>query len=141
MWQTDNRQQTDRQQTDRQKTDIFELTHIHLGNFNFFFFIWKGNNKWGEIYTTLLTMQVCFAHLLCSQGDKISGCDNVWLLSVINSKHTYFSIIHTAQCPAVRKCFSVIRVAPHWCFQALLSKKPILAIQGQCPRIFLSRKQ
>ncbi len=28
---------TDRQ-TDRQQTDIFELTPIHMGNFNFFFF-------------------------------------------------------------------------------------------------------
>ncbi len=34
---TTDRQTTDRQTTDRQ-TDIFELTPIHMGNFNFFFF-------------------------------------------------------------------------------------------------------
>jgi hypothetical protein len=74
---TDNRQ-TDRQQTDRQQTtdnrqtDIFELTPIHMGNFFFFFFfcIWEGENEWGEIYTSLLARQVCFAHLLRSQGEK-----------------------------------------------------------------------
>ncbi len=34
---------------------------------NFFFL--EGENKWGEIYTSLLATQVCFAHLLRSQGD------------------------------------------------------------------------
>jgi hypothetical protein len=43
---TDNRQQT----ADRQ-TDIFELTPIHK---IIFFCLWEGENKWGEIYTTLL---------------------------------------------------------------------------------------
>jgi hypothetical protein len=43
-----------------------------MGNFFFFFFFLHmgGENKWGEIYTSLLAMQVCFAHLLRSQGDK-----------------------------------------------------------------------
>ncbi len=71
--QTDNRQQTDRQQTtDNRQTDIFELTPIHMGNFNFkfFFCIWEGENEWGEIYTSLLATQVRFAHLLRSQGDN-----------------------------------------------------------------------
>jgi hypothetical protein len=63
---------TDRQTTDDRQTDIFELTPIHKGNFFFFFFcLWEGKNEWGEIYTSLLATQVRFAHLLCSQGDKI----------------------------------------------------------------------
>ena len=67
---TDNRQ-TDRQTTDNRQTDIFELTPIHMENFNFFFFcIWEGENEWGEIYTSLLATQVRFAHLLRSQGDN-----------------------------------------------------------------------
>ncbi len=57
-----------RQQTDNRQTDIFELTLIHMGFF--FFCVWEGENKWGEIYTSLLATQVRFAHLLCSQGDK-----------------------------------------------------------------------
>ena len=47
-----------------------------MGNLNyyyffFFFCIWVGENKWGEIYTSLLATQVGFAHLLRSQGDKL----------------------------------------------------------------------
>ncbi len=63
-----------RQTTDRQQTDIFELTPIHMGNFNFlfFFYILEGENQWGEIYTSLLATQVRFAHLLRSQGDNLN---------------------------------------------------------------------
>ena len=64
---------TDRQTTDNRQTDIFELTPIHKGNFKFFitfFCIWEGEYEWGENYTSLLATQVCFAHLLCSQGDN-----------------------------------------------------------------------
>ncbi len=66
---TDYRQQTDTL-TDRQ-TDIFELTPIHMGNLIFFFFCkWKGENEWGEIYSSLLATQVCFTHLLRLQVDN-----------------------------------------------------------------------
>jgi hypothetical protein len=41
-----------------------------MGNLIFFFCIREGENEWGEIYTSLLALQVCFAHLLRSQGDK-----------------------------------------------------------------------
>jgi hypothetical protein len=67
-------QTTDRHQTDNRQTDIFELTPIHKGNFFFFFFFFfcvlEGENEWGEIYTSLLATQVCFTHLLRSQGDN-----------------------------------------------------------------------
>ncbi len=47
-----------------------------MGNFNFFFFFFflhmEGENKWGEIYASLFATQVRFAHLLRSQGDKIT---------------------------------------------------------------------
>ncbi len=56
------------QTTDRQRY-FFELTPIHKGNFDFLC-VWEGENKWGESHTSLLAMQVCFAHLLCLQGDK-----------------------------------------------------------------------
>ncbi len=66
--------QTDNRQTDRQ-TDIFELTPIHMGNFNLFFFcVWEGDNKWGEIYTSLLRSQgdkgesVCVCVCVCMSG-------------------------------------------------------------------------
>jgi hypothetical protein len=45
-----------------------------MGNFNFFFFfffVWEGENEWGEIYTSLLALQVRFAHLLRLQGDNL----------------------------------------------------------------------
>jgi hypothetical protein len=79
---TDNRQQTtdNRQQTtDNRQTDIFELTPIHMGIFFVFFVffvfcLWGGENKWGEIYTSVLATQVCFAHLLRLQGDKLLTC-------------------------------------------------------------------
>ncbi len=68
---TDNRQQTtDRQTTDRQ-TFLSWPPSIWEFFFFFFFCTWEGENEWGEIYTSLLATQVCFAHLLCSQGDKI----------------------------------------------------------------------
>jgi hypothetical protein len=60
--------QTDRQrdrQTARQtaRQIFYKLTPIHKGNF---FFLWEGELG----YTSLLTTQVCFTHLLCSQADK-----------------------------------------------------------------------
>jgi len=30
-----------------------------------------GREKWGEIYTSLLALQVCFNHLLLLQGDNL----------------------------------------------------------------------
>jgi hypothetical protein len=57
--------------TDNRQTDIFEPTLIHMGNLIFFFCVWEGENEWGEIYTSLLTTQVRFAHLLRSQGDEV----------------------------------------------------------------------
>ena len=74
---------TDRQQTTDRQTDIFELTPIHMGNLIFFFFfcMWEGENEWGEIYTSLLATQVCFAHLLRSQGDNFLLQDLTNLMS------------------------------------------------------------
>jgi hypothetical protein len=71
----------DKLMTDRQTKDIFESTLIHKENLIFFFFfffcIWQGENEWGEIYSSLLGMQVRFAHLLRSQRDNVEcsrGC-------------------------------------------------------------------
>jgi hypothetical protein len=58
---TDNRQTTDRQ-TDRQadrQTFLSRPSSIREIFFSFFC-LWEGENKWGEIYTSLL----------CSQGDN-----------------------------------------------------------------------
>ncbi len=44
--------------------------------------VWEGKNKWDEIYTSLLATQVCFAHLLRSQGDKVTR-------KTINSRKDY----------------------------------------------------
>ena len=64
----DNRQ-TDRQ-TDRQTFLSWPSSICEKYFFFFFFWIWEGEIEWGEIYTSLLATQVCFAHLLCSQGDN-----------------------------------------------------------------------
>ncbi len=38
--------------------------------FGNFFCVYEGENKWGEIYTSLRAAQVCFAHLLRTQVYK-----------------------------------------------------------------------
>ena len=63
--------QTDRQKTtDRQTFLGWPPSIWKILIFFFFFWVWEGENEWGEIYTSLLATQVCFAHLLRSQGDK-----------------------------------------------------------------------
>jgi hypothetical protein len=54
-WPTDRQTDNRRPQTDDGQTDIFELTLIHNGFFCVF--VWEGENKLGEIYTSLLRLQ------------------------------------------------------------------------------------
>ncbi len=54
--------------------------------------------------------------------------DPIYLESCI-----YLFLIAFKQCPAVKKCRWLIKVAPHWCCHCPFSYKPRLAIQGHSP--------
>jgi hypothetical protein len=70
------------------QTHIFELTPINMGNFFLISFcVWEGKNKWGEIYTSLLTMPVSFAH--CSAHRMIREIQRK------NLKCTQIEMTHT----------------------------------------------